>query len=256
MTGRDADPRMVWLAIALAFVGGYVDAVGFVALANVFTGHVTGNTVMLAIDVAEGTWSNIVRRLLAIVMFLAGIVLAAVLNAHIVRRGMRSRFAPAFAVEAILLTPLILSDGAFTHAAMQVPRPGWTLYALVALAAIALGLQNGTLRKLGSATVHTTYISGMVTALMEGVIDRWLPRRDGQPEGSTSPAAAAPTASAAAAARGRLVMLAGIVSSFAFGALTGVALYRSRGLDSLLVPLVLLLVMALIDARRPLATTG
>lgn len=244
---------MLRLAVALAFVGGYVDAVGFVALAHVFTGHITGNTVMLAIDVAEGTWSNIVRRLLAIVMFLAGMVLGAVLNAHLVGRGMRSRFAPAFAVEAVLITPLILSDGAFAHGAMQAARPGWTLYALVALAATALGLQNGTLRKVGSATVHTTYISGMVTTLMEGVIDRWFQRRDREAAGSSSPAATGPTATATAAARGSLVMLAGIASSFAFGALTGVALYVSRGLDSLLIPFALLLVMAIIDARRPLA---
>lgn len=252
VTGRAVDPRLARLAIALAFVGGYVDAVGFIALAHVFTGHVTGNTVMLGIDVAEGHWNNIIRRSLAIVMFLAGIVLGAVLNGYIVRRGMRSRFAPALMVEVALLVPLTLGDGALPHPATQAPRPGWALYGLVALAATALGLQNGTLRKVGSATVHTTYISGVVTTLTEGALARWFQRRDQRPHPSSTPADAE-ARSSADAERAKLLLLAGIASSFAAGALVGAALYMSRGLASLAVPLGLLLVLAVIDWRRPLA---
>lgn len=246
---------MAQLAVALAFVGGYVDAVGFVALAHVFTGHVTGNTVLLAIDVAEGTWTGMLQRMLAIVMFLAGMVLGAVLHAQIVRRGFRSRFAPAFALEAVLLTPLMLGDGAFTHGATQIPRSGWTLYALLALAATALGLQNGTLRKVSGSTAHTTYISGAVTTVTESLLERWLGRRDRKPDRSATPADAETAVNADAPGRATLVLLAGITVSFAAGALAGVVLYVSRGLASLAVPFVLLLVLAVVDARRPLAET-
>lgn len=254
MTNRAIDPRLARVAVALAFVGGYVDAVGFVALARVFTGHITGNTVMLAIDLAEGTSTDVFRRLLAVAMFLAGLVLAAIVNARLVRRGSRSRFAPVLALEALLLAPLMFGDGAFTHKATQGPPSSWTLFALVALAATALGLQNGMLRKVGEATVHTTYISGAVTKLTEGLLARWFRRRDRAHGRSSRPARGA--ADADAPPRAELVMLAGVALAFAAGAICGVALYLSGGLVSLLVPVVLLLTVALVDAKRPLEEAG
>jgi uncharacterized membrane protein YoaK (UPF0700 family) len=65
----------IWLALGLAFVGGYCDAASFV-LAKTFTGHVTGNLVIGAIAVAALDWRALVGPLSAIVTFLAGIVLS------------------------------------------------------------------------------------------------------------------------------------------------------------------------------------
>ena len=68
-----------WLALGLAFVGGYCDAASFV-LAKTFTGHVTGNLVLGAIAVAALDWRALVGPLSAIGTFLAGIVLSTLIG--------------------------------------------------------------------------------------------------------------------------------------------------------------------------------
>lgn len=251
-TEHGIDQGLAWFAVAMAFVGGFVDAVGFVALAHVFTGHVTGNTVLFAIDIAEGTWRRGFHRVIAILMFLLGVGLGAILNEEILRRGIRSRFAPAFTLEAILLAGLMVGGGAFGHVATSQARPAWKLYALVSLAATALGLQNGTLKKVSGFTVHSSYITGMMTTVSEGILRWWFrgrarrdhrARRHSGPE--TRPQADRPR-------HAGLFLLVGIIVSFAVGAVIGVWLYLAYALRSFLVPFLALVAMAAIDARRPL----
>ena len=70
----------MWLSCGLAFVGGYADAASFI-LAKTFTGHVTGNFVLTAISIAGRDWPTCFRRLLAIALFLTGILLSVTLGA-------------------------------------------------------------------------------------------------------------------------------------------------------------------------------
>src|SRR6266849_3064033 len=67
-----------WLSLGLAFVGGYGDAASFV-LAKTFTGHVTGNLVLAAIAVAAHEWRAALGHLSAIVTFLMGIFVSALI---------------------------------------------------------------------------------------------------------------------------------------------------------------------------------
>ena len=81
--------QIIWLSCALAFVGGYGDAASFV-LAKTFTGHLTGNFVLTAISLANQDWPNLSRRLLAIALFLAGILLSVTLEQWLVKRPARA----------------------------------------------------------------------------------------------------------------------------------------------------------------------
>ena len=64
-----------WLSCALAFVGGYGDAVGFV-LAKTFTGHGTGSLVLGAVTIAAHDLRGTLVHFLAVVCFLTGILLS------------------------------------------------------------------------------------------------------------------------------------------------------------------------------------
>ena len=66
-----------WLSFGLAIVGGYCDAAGYV-LAKTFTGHVTGAMVLAAISAAGHDWRTFLRHMLAITLFLTGVVLISV----------------------------------------------------------------------------------------------------------------------------------------------------------------------------------
>ena len=68
----------MWLSLGLAFVGGYGDAASFV-LVKTFTGHVTGNLVLGAIAVAPHQWRVALEHLSAIVTFVMGICVSAMI---------------------------------------------------------------------------------------------------------------------------------------------------------------------------------
>jgi uncharacterized membrane protein YoaK (UPF0700 family) len=69
------EPPEQWLSFILAFVGGFGDAAGLV-LAKTFTGHITGNLVLAAVSMVASDWRTTIARLLAVVSFLAGILLS------------------------------------------------------------------------------------------------------------------------------------------------------------------------------------
>lgn len=63
---------MVTLMVALTFVAGVVDAVGYLALNRVFTGNMTGNVVILALAAAGADGLPILSPALALLTFTGG----------------------------------------------------------------------------------------------------------------------------------------------------------------------------------------
>ncbi len=77
-----------WLSFGLAFVGGYCDAAGYV-LARTFTGHITGTLALAAISVAGHDWRIVLRHLLAIALFLSGVVLIVISDRFVAKAPSR-----------------------------------------------------------------------------------------------------------------------------------------------------------------------
>jgi len=67
------------ISIGIAFVGGYADASSYL-LARTFNGHLTGNCVLAAVSAASKEWYLTLDRLLAVIVFLAGILVSLLLN--------------------------------------------------------------------------------------------------------------------------------------------------------------------------------
>src|ERR1700677_3214109 len=84
MNGYDGKGTELGISIGVAFVGGYSDASSYL-LARTFTGHLTGNCILAAVSVASRDWYVLLDRLLAVILFLARILLSLTIN----------RFAPA-----------------------------------------------------------------------------------------------------------------------------------------------------------------
>jgi uncharacterized membrane protein YoaK (UPF0700 family) len=85
-------PSAYGTSFPLAWVAGYVDAVGFLTLAGLFVAHMSGNTVRLGVFVGDGDWSFAAQRLVPIVFFTLGVALGIAI-AEALRR--RSTPAPA-----------------------------------------------------------------------------------------------------------------------------------------------------------------
>jgi uncharacterized membrane protein YoaK (UPF0700 family) len=146
--------------LLLAGVGGCVDAVGFLTLGGLFVSHMSGNSAALGAYFGQGDWREGLPHLMAIPVFVAGLFLGYLLT---VKSPTARSVASLLFVEATLLTVFVVALGVLGR-----PASGSLPYFLICLPPLlAMGLQNATLKKLGSATVHTTYVTGVLDSMCE-----------------------------------------------------------------------------------------
>ena len=150
----------MWLSFGLAFVGGYGDAASFV-LAKTFTGHVTGNLVLGAIAVAAHDWRATLGHLSAIVTFLIGILLST-----LIVRPLKAwpLLRTIMGIEVILIVAASLAFGSGVASRVEI---------FVIFVSLALGLQNGAFRHVSGISVHTTYLTGMITSLISTEAEKY-----------------------------------------------------------------------------------
>ena len=204
--------RPLFIAFVLAFVGGYADAASYL-LTKSFTGHITGNTVLLCLHLGQGSWREALSNVAAITAFLAGTAAAEWMEA--------SSGAPEQSRQ--LSAPLLVEGGLFLIATACRWQTGALANDLtVVCLCLALGSQNGALRKCGSMSVHTTFITGLGTSLMTATLKRASGAEKPNEQQAHPPAA-----------------LAGILLAFAAGAFAGGWLddhFKVWGLAAIFVP--------------------
>ena len=207
------------ISISLAFVGGYADAASFL-LANTFTGHLTGNCILAAVSAASKEWYLAVDRLLAVTVFLAGILCSLTLSRFIPVRLRRYLLAITMFIEVLL----ILSACVFlANRANHEP--------FIVCMCLALGLQNDALRKTKGISVHSTYVTGMVTTLIQKGFQHFSTRIP-EPDSAKHSTGVA------------IQVLAPMWISFLSGALAGalmVASFRTIGLLGIVLLLIVLI---------------
>ena len=206
------------ISIGLAFIGGFADASSYL-LAGAFTGHLTGNCVLAAVSAASKEWFLTLDRLLAVIVFLAGILVSIMLNRFTLVRFRRSSLAIAMLAEILL----ILSASLFLSG-----RATQELF--IVCMCLALGIQNGALHKTNGINVHSTYVTGMVTTLMQKGSDRVSSEHSLKEDPSKR------------SARLTIRVLALMWISFIFGAVAGAVIVSSfHGIGLLGIVLVLIL---------------
>ncbi|MGN4112791.1 YoaK family protein [Burkholderia gladioli] len=222
--------------VLLAFVAGYVDTLGFVALSGLFVAHVTGNFILIGSGLT-GAGSGVLAKLLVFPAFVAGIA-AARLLAGITREAPPGHHAAAlYGLQCVLL-------GAFLLAGLAaMPMAGTEAPAAVAcglLGAAAMGVQNAHARLATRAIAANTVMTGNVTQAVLDLLELLAPT--GAPDER-------------AAVRRRLAQVMPPVLAFALGAALGALGWRMAGFAALLVPLAMLGVLA-IAARHGMSGTG
>lgn len=144
--------RRDWLLIALTFATGAVDAISYFGLGKVFSAFMTGNLVFLGFGIANAGGPS----LLPVLFALGSFTLGAYLGARATRSSPANPVmgATIFAtmgvvalLEAIFLAAWIAKAGQPTGASAN-----W----LIALLALAMGLQMAAVRALGVPGVFTT----------------------------------------------------------------------------------------------------
>ncbi len=174
--GRDP---LLTLLLVLTATTGLVDAVSVLALGHVFTANMTGNVVFLGFAAAGHRDFSAARCMLAIVAFVVGAAIGGHLGAAMAGATQRRWLVTEAAIECALFMAAALLSLGYDPTTLA---PAWQLGALLVLTAIAMGLRNATVRRLGVADLTTTVLTMTFTGLgadstfAGGTNPRW-PRR-------------------------------------------------------------------------------
>lgn len=163
------------LLLTLTFSTGLVDAASYLGLGRVFSANMTGNVVLLGFGIAGGFHLPVVAPIVSLMAFLAGAGLGGVLAGRMAQRH-RAHVGAALGAEVALLA----AAGLVT--ALAAVRPdGAPSDLVVGLLALAMGLRNATVRRIGvpdlTTTVLTLTLTGLAADLRQLRTNRSAPAR-------------------------------------------------------------------------------
>jgi uncharacterized membrane protein YoaK (UPF0700 family) len=157
---EEAGLRVATLAIGalLAFTGGFLDGFMYVGHGHVFANSMTGNVVLLGINLLAGSWQTAIHRLPAILAFLVGVGVSQTILLHAKRRDVSAPYSSVLALEigilAVLsLLPATAADILFTTSI-----------------AFAASVQIQTFREVNGRNYNSTFTTGNLRTLAEAAV--------------------------------------------------------------------------------------
>jgi uncharacterized membrane protein YoaK (UPF0700 family) len=148
----------------MALAAGSTDAMAFLKLGTVFTSAMTGNTVLLCIAIGEGRISAALQSFAALASFVVGAMLATMVDRRRAEHeGVPLSLLPLFNLEIACLGGFVAVWFAFGHA-----TEGAT-YALIALSALAMGVQGVTARQINVPQVNTIVFTTTIISVVVSV---------------------------------------------------------------------------------------
>src|SRR5437764_616748 len=146
--------------LLLTATTGLIDAVSYLGLGHVFTANMTGNVVFLAFALAGASGLSVSASLLALVSFLVGALLGGRLGSLLEPSSRRRWLVLTASGEALLLAAaMVCAVGLSLDASIGRRSP------VIVLTALAMGLRNATVRRLGAADLTTTVLTLTLTGL-------------------------------------------------------------------------------------------
>lgn len=226
----------VW---GLAWIAGFVDAAGYLALLGVYTSHMTGNTAALGRYLSVEDWHEAAAHAWPLLAFVLGLMAGATLMEVGRRCRLQSRLSLVLAVEMVLLATLAALD----------PRRSSSDLGWLWLPAWAMGMQTVTITKIGDQRVYSTYMTGSLSKFAEALTGYgfWLADsvRSRAPEWRRQ------------ALRHRLLghtlVTGGLWLLFLVGGLSGVLATAAWGLRALWWPVAGLGLIGWLDRMRPIS---
>jgi len=221
-----ANTRILTISLlVLTFSTGLIDALSFITLGRVFTANMTGNIVFLAFAVAGMQGLSAAGSAASLVAFMVGALCGGLINVRHSGWTQACLLTHAIAIEAVLL--LVAACLAVITGSKHEIAPN-TMYALIVLTAVAMGVRNAVVRKLGVPDMTTTVLTLTVTgfasdsSLAGGTNPRWKTRL------------ASIVAMFAGAATGPLLLRYGVVAPLAVSIfVAAVAYFVARRSDPL-----------------------
>jgi uncharacterized membrane protein YoaK (UPF0700 family) len=153
------------LLILLTIVTGVVDALAYLRLGHVFVANMTGNVVFLGFAAAGAGGLSVPGSLLALAFFLFGGVAAGRFAGRLGPERRRQLGVATTAEVVLCAVATVVAGVAGRHLGTG------SRYALIAVLALAMGVQNATARRLAVADLTTTVLTLTLTGI---AADSWL----------------------------------------------------------------------------------
>ncbi|MBO9714027.1 YoaK family protein [Sphingomonas sp.] len=156
--------QLVAVAVCLAALAGFVDALAYTALGGFFASFMSGNSTRIGVGLASGRLGDAMTGAALVLSFVSGVILSAVI----------ARARPHAHKPAVMAAVTVLLALAALVAAIA-PGPGAPL-----LLAAAMGCENGVFNRDGEVSIGLTYMTGTLVrmgqrlaAALMGDGDRW-----------------------------------------------------------------------------------
>jgi uncharacterized membrane protein YoaK (UPF0700 family) len=163
------NPRSRTQGVALSFLAGYVDTLGFIALFGLFTAHVTGNFILIGAALASPAHLSLLLKLLAFPAFILGVGVTPLLIAASAARSWPA-LPLALGLQLVLLAAFMLLG----MAAMPLgDTPDNLAMAAGLCGAAAMGVHSATSRLLLGHLAPTSMMTGNVTQIVIDTV-AWL----------------------------------------------------------------------------------
>lgn len=228
--------------LLFTWVAGSVDAITYLT-AHVFTANMTGNAVLLGISVGQGKGSAALSSLIALLAFVVGVVLGALVVGEGGAAGASADVRRAVWVETFLLLIFALVWLAL------VPLPSRvTVILLIISSGLAMGAQSAAVRRLKLPGIATTYITGTITSLFSGLVHHWRPAVPD--EGETAPSGVAVGFRKPTDPGRSLALQAEVFLSYTIAALACAALHSRWPYGVALLPLIAIIAVDVSMARH------
>lgn len=215
----------------LSGIAGYIDAFGFLSLVGLLPAHVTGELVGLTTTLTAGQALSHASRFAVVPLFVAALVLAALVTRARRRRGESPR------------RPLLaLMTGALVLCSLSVgiePAAGTLAFSVVialreGAAVAAMAFQNAFTREGLTSSCPTTVMTGNLTQVSFELVDTLFARLGQNSTEGTHARSSSGT---------RLTLVASALGAFFFGAVVGGTLTGWLGPISILLPTIASLVL-------------
>lgn len=214
-------------AASLAFLAGYVDTLGFIALFGLFTAHVTGNFILIGAALADSSQMSILLKFLAFPAFIIGVAGARLFIVAIQQRN-GAALPWTMSLQLVLLVGFMVCGIIATP--VQSPTSGWGISAGL-LGTVAMGVHSAISRLLLSHLAPTSLMTGNVTQVVIDAVDVLRGGADG-------------------ATTERCMKFLWPVLSFGVGAIVAAFGYHAIGFVALLLPIAILAVLVAGELAR------
>lgn len=159
---KSTNPRVDGLLVALSFASGAMDAVSFLGLGKVFTSVITGNLVLLGINLVRDHLRYSARAGAALASYAVGVFIASKVanRSHHQTDEIGWPIAASRALVVESLAAIALATGWYVTKG----RPDYAQQlVLIGVAACTMGMQSGATHEVKVRSLSTTYLTGTLT---------------------------------------------------------------------------------------------